>query len=194
MNNERIELNDVSINDVRNVFKKYIEESDVEKVIDFLSTQKRFFDDQNEFFNVDKKVEMQPGILGMIISNTRYFINIKLATIELIASILDCKLNIGLATYFLSGFNKTGPFITVIDEYDGSKCIIKEALYCDKRTLRIESLLCNQKGECVNNDISCKYREEGNCKIKKKDIIEIIDKLVKENVFKKTNDGYKLAL
>ncbi len=197
MNNLTIELNNASISEVRKVFMEYFQEEEVDKVINFLSNQKEFFDDESEFFKVNSiPQKKQPGKLGLFIPNTNYFINIKLASIAIIARIFDYKLKlpIGASALILSGSGKSGQFIAVVSENDGSKCLVREAANSDKRTLCSESILCNTKNECVNNDLSCKYKQAGICNINKEDIVEIIDKLVKKNVFEKVSSGYKLAL
>ena len=61
-----------------------------------------------------------------LIPNTNYNINLKAATITILAAVLDTSLTNGFAsiTLALSGFNSHA--IVKLDEYKGEKCIILE--------------------------------------------------------------------
>lgn len=193
MSKERIKLENVSIDELVDELEKYFDESDANKIIDYLDEKE--FNNTDEYFMVheEENLKMQPGKLGYVFSDTKYSINIKMATIAAIAATLDCTVTGGIITAVLAGAGKIDQFVTIIGEKNGSKCIVREALKSEKRIFDINSIPGNEKNECINNDLLCKYKKGDCCTISKGDIKEIVKDLANKNVFDNYNDSYKLS-
>lgn len=73
--------------------------------------------------------------------------------------------------------------IAILDECEGEKCIVKETLLRDKKTGDCE-LLRDFNGECVNNNMNCRYRAAGQCRCDERTIRSIYESLV-EKMFSK---------
>lgn len=154
----------------------------IEKIIEFL--------DDDEY--VEKRLsfpESRPGSLLFLVPKTNYNINIKAITVATLALLFDIKLTYGILSAFLglTGFNSHS--IILLNEIDGEKCLVIEALR-NKRIVSKE-VFSNYNYKCANNRLNCKYKNEETCNIEKTDIEKILDVLCDKNVFTKTGGKYK---
>lgn len=135
--------------------------------------------------------EMPQGMLGMMISKTNLYVNIKVSTIVLIALVLDIEITKGVANAILTatGFNANS--IIKLNEKAGEKCVLLEIYRKQYHEAGIEIFDCICGKECVNNDLKCKYRDQGICTMSKKEVINILEEMVNKNVFSKREDVYK---
>jgi hypothetical protein len=133
---------------------------------------------------------MMQFLLPSMDYETNYNINIKAATLTIIALLLDINLTLGASSAILAltGFNSQA--IVKIDISEGEKCIILEAMQSKGRLISDKIFkMCNS--ECVHNDLKCKYQSEGKCTIEKEDIYRILDELCNKNIFRKFEGSYK---
>lgn len=131
-----------------------------------------------------------PGTMGLMILRTNYYINIKVTTIVVAALLTDIALTQGALSTFLGlcGFSSTA--ITELSEELGEKCIVRETLAHNPR-IGSSHILEPLKGECCNNDLSCKFRIDGRCYCSKDDIQKIYEKLTERNMFSRFGEFYK---
>ena len=120
---------------------RFIEKKDVGKFINGITRLAPYLSQDDEYVNVTTSMpETHPDIMEYLIPNTNYNINLKAATITILAAVLDTSLTNGFAsiTLALSGFNSHA--IVKLDEYKGEKCIILEMLRAESHTVT-ESIL-----------------------------------------------------
>lgn len=150
-----------------------------------------------EVLNSDEYVKISaefssfpPGMIGLMVPRTNYYINIKVTTIVVAALLADITLTQGALSTFLGlcGFSSTA--LTELSEELGEKCIVRETLARNPK-VGSSSILIPLKGECCNNDLSCKFRIDGRCRCSKDDILKIYEKLTERNMFSRIGDFYK---
>ena len=122
-----------------------------------------------------------------------YSLNIKATTLVVLAVLLDMKVTNGMAGMIiqLTGLGKQG--IAKLNEYLGERCIAREAALLKEID---KNVLDANHGECVNNDLECKFQEKGECRCTFTEVEKIIDKLEKEGVLElnKKTKRYGLVL
>ncbi len=173
---------------------KWIEKNDVNKFIDGITKLSPYFSD-DEYITVTTYVpETNPDVLECLIPNTNYNINLKAATITILAAILDVNLTQGFASVALSisGFNSHA--VVKLNEAEGEKCVVLEMLRTKMRIIT-EGVLPPRNRECFNINLNCKYRRGNQCKIEDKDIQKIFLSLCDKNVIRENGNGvYKYNL
>lgn len=135
--------------------------------------------------------KMPPGMIGMLISKTNLYVNLKVTTIALLALILDAEITKGAANFILAatGFNVNS--IVKLNEEIGEKCILLE-IYMQQHheaKLDIFDQICGK--ECINNHMNCRYRDQGVCTISKENVRDALERMVNKNVFSKNRELYK---
>ncbi len=153
-----------------------------------------YLQEHNNLLSNDEYVKIKteypkfpPGTIGMIIMNTKYSVNIKKATIVIIAFLLDIGFSKGLANLFLSS---AGFSLQVLQKIkDKEKCLVLDILMGNKKD---EKDFDFYNKECVQNDIECSFRDEYICKrslkiiryqiknLKSKQIIHIKNGVIKQ--------------
>lgn len=168
---------------------RFIEIRDVNKFINGITKLAPYLSWDDEYVKIITSIpETNPDIMEYLIPNTSYNINLKAATITILAAVLDVSLTNGFASLVLSlsGFNSHA--IVKLDEYKGEKCIILEILKAESRTVT-ESILPPDNKECFNCNLDCKYRFDSKCKIKREDIHKIFETLCDKNIIIENDNG-----
>lgn len=168
---------------------KMIEEKDINKFIDGITKLSPYFCSDDEYITVTTCIpETNPDIMECLIPGTNFNVNLKAVTITIIAAILDVSLTKVFATATLSmlGFNSHA--IVKLNETEGEKCIVLEMLRTKSRII-FEDILPPNNGECLNNNLNCKYRINGKCKIGKNDIQGNLLSLCNKNVIRESGKG-----
>lgn len=156
------------------------------RFLSFLENNKGLLSDPNEYITKEQEYPSMPnGVLGMVMVNYSYHISIKVTTIVIIAKLLGIVIPKGIADTFLELTGMNTQAIAWLNEYEGEKCIVKETLLRDKKAGDCK-LLRDFNGECVNNNMKCRYKEAGQCRCDEKTIISIYERLVEKNVFVRT--------
>ena len=90
-------------------------------------------------------------------------------------------------------FDWTAPdIINRIDEINGEKCVIEEALQHDR--LGTDKVFDKNNGQCCNFNLKCHFRQDEKCTCTKSDLTKIYESLTKRGVMKRTDNGYKIRL
>ena len=168
---------------------RFIEKKDVGKFINGITRLAPYLSQDDEYVNITTTMpETNPDIMEYLIPNTNYNINLKAATITILAAVLDTSLTNGFVstTLALSGFNSHA--IVKLDEYKGEKCIILEMLRAESHSVT-ESILPPPNKECFNCNLNCKHRIDSQCKIKGEDIHKLFETLCNKNIIKKSDNG-----
>lgn len=167
-----------------------IDASSANAIIDYLGKNKEILN-SDEYVRISTEFpSFPPGMIGLMIPTTNYYINIKTATIVVAAFLADIYLTQGVLSTLLGACGFSCTAITVLSEENGEKCIVRETL---TRNPKVGSahILAPLKGECCNNDLSCKYRIDGRCHCTEDDILKIYDKLAERNMFSRIGDFYQ---
>lgn len=102
-----------------------------------------------------------------------YYINNEFSwLLVVLAVLLDMKVTNGMAGMIiqLTGLGKQG--IAKLNEYLGERCIAREAALLKEID---KNVLDANHGECVNNDLECKFQEKGECRCTFTEVEKIID-------------------
>ena len=159
-------------------------------IFDFLKDNKEILEDDESLVSYTKNPSFPPDVIGFMTPQYNYYINIKITTIVIVASILDITLTKGVISTILNmcGFSSTS--IVKLDERNGEKCIVKETLLSENKT-GYPSILRRFAGECCNNDMNCRFKNGAFCSCTEQDIIIIYQRLAEKNLFKKLGDSFE---
>lgn len=114
---------------------------------------------------------------ALILEEQHLYINVRRITIAFLVYLLGEHLNIPLEMLLgFAGVTVGGKAFSFLDEACGELCILLETARCG-RTGANENLMqqVNPAYECVNNQYTCRYRQDGLCTCtpqKTKDILE----------------------
>lgn len=148
--------------------------SDGEKIIDSISAA----DDEN-------------NMLGLLIPDTGYYINVKKATIFVLATILDCYVTKGALNAALT---LTGVNCQAILKLKGEKlCLITEMIR-ERDKLNDATDLSRYEQECVNNHIKCSYNISGVCTLKKEMITSDLKYFEEKEIAERIGEKYKAII
>ena len=167
-----------------------IDGANANAIIDYLQKNKELLGD-DEYIKISTEFpSFPPGMMGLMIPTTNYYINIKITTIVVAAFLADISFAHGVMSMLLGlcGFSNTA--FTELSEYLGEKCIVRETLARNPK-VGSSKILASLNGECCNNDLSCKFRIENKCHCTEDDIIEIYEKLADRNMFSRTGNVFK---
>lgn len=164
-------------------------EEDANKIIEFLTNNRNILSN-SEKFEIDVEYpDMPPGMMGLMIAEYTYYVNIKVTTIAIIALLLDINVTGGLAATLLSLGGASSRGIIKLNEFEGEKCIVKETLMQGVR-IGNKDILLKFSGECCNNNMNCKYNDSGKCNCSENTVISIYEKLVEKDMFIKRGNEY----
>lgn len=167
-----------------------IDASSANAIIDYLCKNKELLGD-DECIKISREFpSFPPGVIGLMIPSTNYYINIKVATIVVVAFLADISFGNGVLSMLLGlcGFSNTA--VTKLSEELGEKCIVRETLVHNPK-VGSSRILVPLKGECCNNDLSCKFRVEDKCHCTEDDVLKIYEKLADRNMFKRIGDCFE---
>lgn len=162
---------------------------DAKKIINFLEENRIILSESEKFEIHTEYPHMPPGTMAMMIANNRYYVNIKITTIAIIALLLDINITGGVASALLSLSGVPGQGIIKLDESEGEKCIVKETLLQHEK-IGDKNILSKFQGECCNYYMNCKYKESERCKCNEEKVLTIYKGLANKNVFLRQGDKF----
>lgn len=117
--------------ELRASLMKFMSKTDADLFIDGFQDCKHYLGKDESFEKtivLDEAMNSKPGIIHLLVGESKYNINIKALTLVAIALLLDIKITLGFASAALviTGFN--GQAIAQIDVSEGEKCLILEAI------------------------------------------------------------------
>ena len=165
-----------------------ISEEDGERIFCVLRSEKYpFVGNELQIFREES------GNTGLLFLDGLYSLNIKITTLTLLALVLDIKITKGaaMAALQLSGLGKQG--FVKLNSMNGERCMAREAVFFQKID---KNIFRNNNKDCVNHDLLCNYRKDGQCTCQPDDVEKLLQELEKMNVFERTaTDGvYKPVL
>ncbi|MFR5764887.1 MAG: hypothetical protein ACLUFB_10900 [Ruminococcus sp.] len=131
------------------------------------------------------------NVLEFLIPNTGYYINVKRATIIILATILDYYLTNGFANALLTLTGVNGHAIMNLEEE--KLCITTEIIHEHKK-LHDATDLSRYEQECINNHIRCSYNVSGICTLKENEIANSLEYLAKRGVLTCIDKKYKASI
>ena len=81
--------------------------------------------------------------------------------------------------------------IVKLDETTGEKCVLLEVYKKEDHMAKLDIFdnICGR--DCINNDMTCKYRVGGMCTINQEQVNGILDNLCDKNVLTRKYEFYK---
>lgn len=167
----------------------------ISHVIDVLEEHYEFLLDDEDFQKDSSR--SYGGDKGFLTSNAEYYINIKGGTLNIALSIAGHMLSfpysyiIDIAQILLQ---RVFPNIDLglfkkLNEALGESCIMIEAKLKGKKGID-QNVFSKNHGECVNNHLWCKYREEYQCTCTKEDVSELCKSLETAGLLRKKGRKY----
>ncbi|MBQ8237399.1 MAG: hypothetical protein IJZ39_04560 [Oscillospiraceae bacterium] len=164
--------------------------SDTDLILDYLFRNKQFLCETESAEIRREYIGGPPGTMGLMISENRYYFNVKITTITALAWLLDIVLPVGFFSNFLSwsGFPSTG--YTKLTDEDGVRCIVSETLRRNPKVGSV-SILEPFKGMCCNNHMNCGFRDGDRCTCTADNILSIYERMSERNMFKRYGDVFE---
>lgn len=166
--------------------------------VEFLTeNQEQLLSDEEEFqINLPRR---NAGEQGLITPDAKYFIGLKKTTYLLFGAVLK-----GMAS--LKGINpiasnaffdmlKEGlpkvemAFLGKLDQALGESCIVLEAARHKKQGINSRNFP-PENGECINNQLNCRMRENGRCRCSRTQAEKILEDLGKKKILEKEKESY----
>ncbi len=159
-----------------------------EKLITFLIKEKNILCEDESYRMEACEEESDSKMLGLMIMDYNYYLNIRVGTAFLLSLFIDNKIGLPVASGFLTirGMNR---LLEKIDENDGTKCILLEILRVPNKVSK-EDILMDFKGECCNNFLKCHFRKDNKCVCTAVNVKSIMEQLVDIGILKKEGEMY----
>lgn len=134
------------------------------------------------------------GVSEFVSEDGQIYISVKRETIFLVALFLGLKIPaLGIGMEIAKSFGlceiKNG-FVRIKDET--MRCLLLELVRSGKQGID-RNVLAKYKGECCNNYLGCKYKHDGFCNCKEKDVEEICDGFIKMGLAEKKGGKFFYA-
>ncbi len=173
--------------------KLQIDTENAEKVFDLLENDansgNKILSDGEYFYKETEIPHLPKGTLGFLTLKLKYSINLKASTVFIISSLIDTKIGLNITSFGLT-VKGLKQLITKIDETSGAKCIMAEILRTKDKKANVD-IFSENKGECVNNQLECFYKNpSGTCKCTQNDVKKILDALENDGVLKNIDGFY----
>lgn len=156
-----------------------ITKEDAEQIIKLLERYQSMLGDDERFqFDWNRPANGQ----ALILEKQHLYINIRRITFAFLVYLLGERWNIPLGMFLgLAGVAVDTKAFTFLNEIRGELCILLETARCGKNGAN-ENLMqrINTNHECVNNQYTCRYRQDGFCTCtpqNTKDILEHLHRL-----------------
>ena len=163
---------------------------DAETLSWHLYEYQNLIDEEEHIYVKEKLSGYIPNGFAFLKRDLEYNINLKALSLMAIALMLDIKLTMGFASTTLGILGVNGQAIVKVSAEEAEMCLINEAIL-HKPHIIDKGVFKGTSNECVHNDLNCKYREDGICKITENDIGDVLDELSEKNVFTKIRGQYK---
>lgn len=154
----------------------HITKEDAEQLIKLLEHYQSMLGDDERFqFDWKRPANGQ----ALILEEQHLYINIRRITIAFLVYLLGERLNIPLEMLLgFAGVPIGGKAFTFLDETQGELCILLETARCKKNGAN-ENLMqrVNPTHECVNNQYTCRYRQDGLCTCTPQNTKDILEHL-----------------
>lgn len=174
------------------LLENYMEEADIDKFVNFIS-KKNFYNGIDRIVTRSAYSSPPPGMMGLMIAEKQYNINLTKSALILLSVIIDIKLKVPLVSTGMALAGVNAKTIAKLDERKGEKCIACEVM-ANGRKMFNKSMF-NNKGQCINNNFQlCKYKNSDLCTISNDDIDDVLNNLIKKSVIKKDGDFYKYII
>lgn len=156
----------------------FVSNTDAKRIFDFLAVTYR--ENSPEFGCIELKTSFEEGFID---SEGQYYINLSKGVLLIIARILDITLTKGVISDICGMLGIQTQVFYETNQQEGETCLLREYLRNGK-SLNIQKYSYLIQKECVNNDLSCKYRDyNGICCIQESDIETILTFFRKAKAF-----------
>jgi len=155
----------------------FISQKDAERVFDYLSTT--YQENASEFGRIYQSTSSG---LELVLGDGQYYINLPKSIVVVIALLLDITLTKGIVSGIGSMLGIETQVFYNMNQHKGEVCLLREYLRNNK-TVDATKYLYLVGGECINNDLECKYcNGENKCCIQKADIEKILTYFIENKI------------
>lgn len=163
-----------------------------ELCLDFIKDNQEILSDE-EFFQYSRMEEYEiAGVSEFVSEGGSFYISLKKGTIFLVMLYLEIKIpGFAMAKVVADFFDISGTkgSFLKLDEREGYLCIMLE-LARHRRNGIGKTMLKVFDGECCNNQLKCKYNENGMCNCDESIVEKICEKLTEQRIVKKRGKKY----
>lgn len=177
---------------IENMMEEFhITKEQSEQFLEFIEYNQEILSEDEMFQHCNGIDETSDDIIQLVISEGKYYINLKRTTFYVVIWLLENKLiNEDITTPLeMIGLFYGGRVLGKPDEYTGEKCILLELAKKRKKGAD-EKLLKKYKGECCNNHYECNHNKNGKCDCTIDTVREICDQLVEKGMVVKKRGKY----
>lgn len=138
-----------------------------------------------------------PGVFGMMVPNTSYYVRTKRASLLLAATLLDAAVTSGLASASLAMTGMATESFVKVSQKNGEYCILTHVY--DRRRESGKSIKPKKIHEvlyektCPYNKAGCQFTVGTNCGAKIKDVKNIYKKLAEKELLLRESGKWKLV-
>lgn len=160
-----------------------------EKLLSLLAKEKSIICEDETYRMEPYWEKPERNLLGLMIMEYNYFINIRVGTIFLLSVLIDNSIGLPIASGFFAvrGLNR---LVERIDENTGVKCILLEILRSPYK-MGDADILIDFCGVCCNNNLKCCFRKENKCMCTSDNVENIMKQLTEIGILKKEGNKYR---
>lgn len=160
-----------------------------EKLLSLLTKEKNIICEDETYQMEPYKEKSDTQMLGLMLMEYNYFINIRVATVFILSVLIDNNVGLPITSGYLAvrGLNR---LVEKIDENTGVKCILLEILRSPDKMGKAD-ILSNFCGECCNNNLKCCFQNEDKCLCTVEKTEKIMEQLTDIGILKKENSTYR---
>lgn len=165
-----------------------LDQQSSEKVLSLLAKEKNIIC-KDEIYKMEPYKEKSDGkVLGLMLMEYNYFINVRVGTIFLLSVLIDNSIGFPVTSGYLAvrGMNR---LVEKIDENTGIKCILLEILRSPNKMGKV-NILNDFRGECCNNNLKCCFQNENRCMCTIEKVENIMEQLADIGILKKEGEAY----
>jgi hypothetical protein len=166
--------------------------------VDFLDENRDALMSEDDDFLVDTSQQSELS-QGFVTADAKYFIGLKKSTYIAGFVIFENMLSsLGISPYIsgiiYSGVNELVPhedmaLVRKLNTKEGESCVLLEALRNRKKGIG-DKYFESFRGECINNNIDCKFRKDGRCECNREETKKILEALENAGVLKEKRGKY----
>lgn len=171
-------------------------EKDSERCLDFLMHNQEILSIDEVYQYSNQEEYAVQGVCEFVTEDGGFYISIKKSTLFFVCLFLGIQIPETKILKEIAGFlgiNSINKGVEKLDSRKGYSCIMLELARNRKRGAA-KNLLAKFEGECCNNQLDCRYNENGNCTCSETTVEKICEEFVEHGFVKKKGAKYYYIL
>lgn len=199
--NKEIYYDGTDYDEFKKVFLEFFNDIYLQEVLAIIDDYKDKLLSEEEQFEINdiKESRIDSGY-HKLIPNTRFHVHIKGISIlffQIIGEmIIQSKIkngNINEQEFpILPSLVGLKENLNKLCEENGEFCITKE-IGCRRNEIDGWNDFVNARNECINNQLTCEYNQDGKCKLTEKEFEKLLNALIEKKIICKKNGNYKIT-